>query len=105
MTHDGDMEMNTEGGRYPRLLEIATELKRQGTPPEEILISLRDEGSTIIESIKVMRELHGLSLGDAKDFVHVSRAWADRRELHDAVHERAIEAVADLASRVPPQTL
>ncbi len=43
----------------------------------------------MIQSIKIVRELQGISLEDAKEVVHSSNAWADLRASHDRLHAQA----------------
>jgi hypothetical protein len=41
---------------------------------------------------KMLRDLNGISLADAKEAVHYSKTWADRRESNEALHEAAFSS-------------
>lgn len=68
--------------------------------------------STPIPSIKVVRDLCGITLGAAKELVHDSRAWEDPRVVHDDLHGQLFDAFSssndeeqkrgDAASGEPP---
>ena len=93
-------EMRESENRRKQLLRSARQMQLRGRSVEEILVSLRDEGASAMESIKAMRELLGISLGEAKDLVHHSHAWSDLRGLHEAVHDKAaVEDTDELAER------
>lgn len=56
---------------------------------------LRSEGCGIQDSIVVVREVRGISLGAAKDLVSASPVWDDRRAADAAFHELLIKALAN----------
>lgn len=60
---------------------------------EQVLLQLRAEGFSLIESIKVTRAVLHVSFGEAKQIAHQSTAWADSRDDFDLLHE-AVERVA-----------
>ncbi|MER5968342.1 hypothetical protein ABT112_01090 [Streptomyces sp. NPDC002055] len=62
-------------------------LMNDGKPMESVLRDLRAEGFGMIDCIKAVTRLQSCSLGEAKRTVHLSAAWADRREAHDAFHD------------------
>lgn len=78
-----------------RLKVIAKEMLDRGVEVEEVLQALRDESNSIIQSIKVMRDVMHISLADAKTLVHYSRAWSDMRDPHAELHERAEIALGE----------
>ena len=80
------------------LLEVARTMLASGADWEAVLTELRRLGASPIASIKVVRDLKGVSLGDAKEAVHFSRAWADRRVAHEKLHARTQCAAAVLRS-------
>jgi ribosomal protein L7/L12 len=61
-----------------------------------VLVQLRADGFSPIESIKITRAVLRVSLGEAKRIVHGSLAWSDLRDEFDVLHEAASEAVAQL---------
>lgn len=67
-----------------------------GCSREDLIQAMRKAGLNQIACIKMLRDLCGISLGDAKEAVHYSRAWADRRESNEALHEAAFEALDEL---------
>jgi hypothetical protein len=66
---------------------MVARLMREGLSRDEILIRLRSEGYSIIDSIRGLVEGSGMSLGAAKEAVHLDPAWADQREQNEAFHE------------------
>jgi ribosomal protein L7/L12 len=76
--------------------ELAVECKGRrahGASDEDLMAFLRAEGCSKIDTILVLREIQDLSLGKAKELVHLSRTWADVREKDDTFHEALVDAV------------
>lgn len=65
----------------------------RGASLDDALAALRADGCTIMESIKVIRTVAGLSLSEAKDLIHSSRAWSDVGAELKASHERLFDEV------------
>lgn len=63
-------------------------LQTQNTSPAFINIQ--------IACIRLLPDLTGISLGEAKEAVHYSPAWADRRDSNEALHEATFRAATDL---------
>lgn len=59
---------------------------------ESFLEQLRADGESIVQSIRKVHERYSLSLAEAKDAVHHSRAWESEREAHDAFHDQLADA-------------
>lgn len=81
--------------RREQWIRFARKNRMAGRDWPVILMSLRQQGATIIDSIVVVRAVDGCSLGEAKDLVHTSDAWADMRPYHDRLHaefEAALES-------------
>lgn len=57
---------------------------------DAILVALRDQGFSKIDSIRATAEILRLPLADAKRLVHDSQAWADRRQNDDEWHDALI---------------
>lgn len=70
---------------------------------QEIIAYLRAEGLPIFEAIKAVMELRGVGLAEAKRLVHFSRAYADQRLAHEALHRELMEALS--ADRVAEHDL
>jgi ribosomal protein L7/L12 len=93
--------MSDLGSRFARpdhatLLHLAAGLDRDGRDLDSVLRALRDKGANVIDSIRVMRELKGWPLAQAKDIVHSSAAWSDLRDFHDELHAAHVEANAQI---------
>ena len=67
-----------------------TRLWAESENREAFLRRLRELGAEKIESIRSVRRLANISLGEAKEVVHFSRTWADRRAADDEFHESVI---------------
>jgi ribosomal protein L7/L12 len=72
---------------------LARRLRSEGIEWDEVLARLRCDGATIIESVKIVRELDSVTLGKAKDLVDSSIAWSDQFSENDALRKTAIEAL------------
>jgi ribosomal protein L7/L12 len=78
---------------------LAGEVKQMlqnGSTHEQVVAHLRQLGLDKIDSIKALRAATGMTLGEAKEKVHLSEAWADCREADDALHEAAFAAAKEL---------
>lgn len=62
-------------------------LVEAGADVNELLMELRLDGTNVIDCIVVVRELYGLSLGEAKRTVLASPAFADERERFEPYHD------------------
>ena len=90
---DSDMpDSDSYHSQYPELLALTRELRDAGKSPEEILAELRLRCPSPIQSIKAISRGFGLDLGEAKNLVHNSAAWSDRREEFDKLHDDVEEA-------------
>ena len=54
---------------------LLSEALRRGYALEPALAALREQGATLIESVKVVREVTGMSLAEAHKAVTESQAW------------------------------
>jgi hypothetical protein len=70
-------------------------LARGGTT-EDALTALRVAGACIFDSVKVVMDVQGISLGEATWGVDGSRAWADGQRDRQALRDRLVEMVAEL---------
>ena len=81
-----------------RVSELRAELApavESGTATDEVLWKIKHAGATPMEAIVLMRELFGLSLGEAKSCVTASDAWAPESAAADALHEAALRRKED----------
>ena len=75
------------------LLDHARRMLSEGQDLETIISLLRESGCHKNDSIRIIRELIGVSLGEAKDIVHFSNAWKDVKERDEAFHDVLEEAI------------
>ena len=83
--------MDEELAKFPELVKIGREMLDAGKSTEEILAALRACSPSVIQSMKVMRDLLGVQMDEAKLLVHHSRTWSDMRDVFSEVHEIAEE--------------
>ena len=83
--------------RHVELMDFARTLRARGETLDSILSSLRERSATELESIKVLCSLEGLTLGQAKDAVHNSDAWADRRPMNQRLQQAAVQVLREVA--------
>lgn len=57
---------------------------------DKLILRLHEEGNSIIESIKAVRELLGVNLGEAKQLVSQNPVWHDVVEAHIPLHDELI---------------
>jgi hypothetical protein len=86
---------------HDALMKTAQQMLRGGQDIEDVLRFLRSEGCTIIDSIKLTKLLTGMSLGAAKELVHTSQAWRDRREANDRFHDVLEDVAKDAVAAGP----
>lgn len=80
------------------VLEDARKLMAAGADVELILLFLRDRRLDQIDSIIAIRALTGLPNAEAKKVVCSSKAWADRFDSVQDLHDKALEALRELAA-------
>lgn len=85
-------------------VETMRAVLERGGDTTDALTALRDAGASMIDSIKVVMEVQGASLGDAKWVVEDSPAWRDGFEARQDWRDRIVEelASADSASESSP---
>jgi ribosomal protein L7/L12 len=72
-------------------------LVESGEPQQEVIAKMRLAGLHKIQSIKLVSEFYQMPVGEAKQMVHRSDTWSDRRESDEAFHEVVFEAAKQLA--------
>ena len=77
------------------LLALAREMRLSGKELDDVLAELRGRGASIIDSLKIVREVERVSLGEAKLIVDASPAWADMRSSNRELREAAIKVMDD----------
>jgi hypothetical protein len=81
--------------RLKAFQELALQLRREGHGLDDVLGRLRADGADVSESLKVIRSIEGVSLGQAKEIVDASTTWADRFSSNDEMRAVAIEAIQE----------
>jgi ribosomal protein L7/L12 len=61
----------------------------------EVLAELRGAGASIIDCVKVVREVGEMSLGEAKVLVDESSTWADRREANQRIRADIVAVLTE----------
>ena len=74
----------------------AKKLVNSGASHEIVLGFLRERGFDKLDSIKALISATGMSLKDAKNIVHQSRAWQDTFAKDEAFHASLLNAVQAL---------
>ena len=90
---------------YPALVDLARSMLGRGADLEEVLEALRERSPSIIQSMKVVRDVMGLPMNEAKDLVHHSRTWSDMRDEHSTFHEQAEAAMQAHPTQNPDGSL
>ena len=76
-----------------KMIELSTQRRRAGDSVEQMLALLREQGATISDSLKVVRSVEGIRLGQAKEIVDTSKTWADFHEPSEKVRSIALQAL------------
>ena len=71
----------------PLLLECRRMLE-SGQDVETILHFLRAQDCSVIESAKILIALEGVSLQEAKQILHLSETWSDKRQEFETLHKQ-----------------
>jgi hypothetical protein len=79
--------------------EVGRTLLDQGAGVEELLQAFRRRELGILDSIRLVRDLLGISLGEAKKVVHLSQTWADLRAANDSFHDQLLSSVKEIATQ------
>jgi hypothetical protein len=83
------------------MIDYSKDLRRllaDGNTLDQSLAALRAKGAGIIACIAAVRKFRGCDLGEAKQIVHFSSAWADVREQNEKFHaelEAGLEEIAN----------
>lgn len=63
----------------------------------ELVFYLHEQGLTIVESMRVLKETYNLSLGEAKEIVTAHPIWANAVRNADSLHEELEKALRNEA--------
>ena len=82
---------NTEALREP-----VSQLIRQGKSIDEVLMFLREQGCSKIDSMWLLEDVAGMTDCEAKKAVHFSAAWNDVRDRDEQFQEELIKETKKL---------
>lgn len=81
---------------FAKCLDKGRQLQAQGAFDEGLLQLLRQQGASMFESVKLMRQLKPISLREAQDLVHFSTTWTDHKESHEQLQDAFVEGLRQL---------
>jgi ribosomal protein L7/L12 len=82
--------------------ELIAECRRRseaGEDVETIIRYLRVSGCSKIDSIAILKGACGIGLAKAKEIVHFSATWADRKASDEGFHEDIVDALTSEKTR------
>ena len=82
--------------------ELITECRRRlkaGEDVGSIIGYLRASDCSKIDSIAILKGASGIGLAKAKEIVHLSTTWADRKALDEKFHEDIVDALTSEKTR------
>ena len=86
--------------------KFVNECQRQraaGKSNNDLVTFLRTQGCSKVESMAIVARAFGVGLGEAKEIVHLSTAWADMRE-RDERFQRSLETgLGDANGKAKPK--
>ena len=75
---------------YGLVVAEAKRRRQDGEDLESVLAFLRSSQISIIDAVKIVREVEACGLGEAKDSVHHSAAWSDLTAPQERAHESIV---------------
>ena len=78
--------------------ELRAELLN-GKSQSDLVAEMKYRGLTILDTIKAVRELYSISLGDAKQIVSSHPKWVETASAAVPFQDELIQSFQDLASR------
>jgi ribosomal protein L7/L12 len=76
-----------------KLINQCIDKRNGGASAESVVEFLRGEGLTIVESIKIVREVFRVSLGDAKAIVTNNESWRSEVRAADQLHDELLRNI------------
>jgi hypothetical protein len=89
--------MSTDRHTYEELLALARAGRPIGGRIDDVLQDLGKAGASQVDGIKVLVEIEGIGLGEAKKVVDASPVWADRREANRRARAAALRTARQMA--------
>ncbi len=71
---------------------IAAEEERRGGTTDDVLARLRHAGASPVASMKVLCDLRGIGVGEAKQIVWASPVWIDLRPAQQQLEAEILDA-------------
>ena len=71
----------------------------KGIPLNDMIFMLKQEGLSIIDSIKVVRDVYGLSLGQSKIVVTSHPCWVEFVQASEPLHDELEKLAEDINAR------
>lgn len=68
---------------------------RNDEPVEQMIVALHDDGFTITDSMKAVRALYGISLGESKQLVTGHPIWYQVVKANEPFHEELVQVMTD----------
>ncbi len=87
--------MDPLAAQYANLLAHALRMRNEQKSLDDVILALRAECPSIIQSIKAVRDAFGIPLGQAKVLVEQSSAWQDVKGAFEILHDEAESAFGD----------
>lgn len=78
---------------FEQIVEEHRKLVRQDKEIEYVIVSLHSAGLTILDSIKAIRILYGVTLGAAKQLVTSNPVWNDMVQRNKPFQEELVRLV------------
>lgn len=80
---------------FDEALELAQAMREEGNEIELVLARLRASGTTIVDSVKIVRQIEHVDLGKAKEIVDSSDTWANVRSTNEQIRRSALRAALE----------
>ncbi|HJR08810.1 MAG TPA: hypothetical protein VJ842_16235 [Pyrinomonadaceae bacterium] len=68
---------------------------------EAVLLFLKQQGCSKIDSILALRDLKGMNLKDGKETVHLSQTWQDRRDADEHLWDELFDSMKEFEREHP----
>ena len=86
---------NTMNSDLTKFIEDCKGRVSRGASREELILYLHDQGLTIVETMRILKETYKLSLGKAKEIVTAHPVWANEVKGADRLHSDLEKALSD----------
>jgi ribosomal protein L7/L12 len=87
--------MNTKTGLFESAIKECQEKVGRGVSISDVIAYLHHQGLDILDSIKIVRQVFGMPLGESKQLVVGHSVWAGEAQKADALHQEIEEALRE----------